>query len=146
LIVDVRYNLIGFFFLKRLLLPLIGLLLLPSVVTSGHLGTKKELIITTESTKQSIDLAKHLTEQGVVKYSAYWCPNCLYQSELFGKQAYEELNVVECARDGKNSQTQLCIDKKIEGFPSWEINGKIIIGAKTLKDLSELTGYRSGSD
>ena len=76
--------------MKRLLLPLIGLLLLPSVVTSGHLGTKKELIITTESTKQSIDLAKHLTEQGVVKYSAYWCPNCLYQSELFGKQAYEE--------------------------------------------------------
>ena len=131
---------------KRFLFILTGFILLPSVVNSEHFEPKKELIITTESTKQSIDLAKHLTEQGVVKYSAYWCPNCLYQSELFGKQAYEELNVVECARDGKNSQTQLCIDKKIEGFPSWEINGKIIIGAKTLKDLSELTGYRSGSD
>ena len=41
----------------------------------------------------------------------------------------------------KNSQTQLCIDKKIRAFPSWEINGKIIVGVKTLEELAELTGY-----
>ena len=50
--------------------------------------------------------------------------------------------MVECARDGKNSQTQFCIDKKIQGFPSWEINGTIIIGVQTLKELSILTGYK----
>ena len=33
-------------------------------------------------------------------------------------------NVIECTRDGKNSQTQLCINKNIKGFPSWEIDGK----------------------
>ena len=87
-------------------------------------------------------MAKYLKDNGVVKYSAYWCPNCLNQSELFGKQAYEELNVVECARDGKNSQTQLCIDKKIKGFPTWEINGKLILGVLSLKELSKLTGLR----
>ena len=127
--------------MKRFLLLLLAALALPISVNSNHLNTNKELIVSTESTKESIKLAKHLTNKGVVKYSAYWCPNCLYQSELFGKQAYKELTVVECARDGKNSQTQLCIDKKIEGFPSWEINGKIIIGVQTLKGLSELTGY-----
>ena len=111
-------------------------------VNSGHLKVQKELLVTSESTKESIALAKYLKGNGVVKYSAYWCPNCLDQSELFGKEAYKELKVVECARDGKNSQTQLCIDKKIEGFPSWEINGKIIIGVRTLKELSELTGYK----
>ena len=88
-------------------------------------------------------MAKYLKDNGVVKYSAYWCPNCLNQSELFGKQAYSELNVVECARDGINSQTQLCIDKKIKGFPTWEINGKLILGVLSLKELSKLTGFKN---
>ena len=103
--------------MKRLLKPLIVLLILPSVVNSSHLNDQRELIVTSESTRESIKLAKYLKDKGVVKYSAYWCPNCLNQSELFGKQAYRELNVVECARDGINSQTPLCIDKKLKGFP-----------------------------
>ena len=89
--------------MKRLLKPLIVLLILPSVVNSSHLNDQRELIVTSESTRESIKLAKYLKDKGVVKYSAYWCPNCLNQSELFGKQAYKELNVVECTRDGINS-------------------------------------------
>ena len=104
---------------------------------------QRELIVTSESTRESIEFAKYLKDKGVVKYSAYWCPNCLNQSELFGKQAYKELNVVECARDGLNSQTQLCIDKKIKGFPTWEINGKLILGVLSLKELSKLTGFKN---
>ena len=129
--------------MKRVLIPLLAFLLLPNPLRSSHLNNKKALIVTSESTKESIDFAKYLKNNGVIKYSAYWCPNCLNQSELFGKQAYKELNVVECANDGKNSQTQLCIDKKIKGFPSWEINGKIILGVLTLKELSTLTGYEN---
>ena len=129
--------------MKRLLIAIFSLLTLPNAVNTSHLNNQKELIVTSESTKESIDFAKYLKDYGVVKYSAYWCPNCLYQSELFGKQAYKELNVVECATDGINSQTQLCIDKKIQGFPSWEVNGKIFLGVLTLKELSKLTGYRN---
>ena len=129
--------------MKRLLIPLFAILSLPNLVHSSHLNNQKELIVTSESTQESIEFAKYLKENGVVKYSAYWCPNCLNQSELFGKQAYKELNVVECSRDGKNSQTQLCIDKKIKGFPSWEINGRIILGVLTLEELSDLTGYEN---
>ena len=128
--------------MKSLLLLLLATHAFPTIVNGEHLNVSKELKVISESTKESIALAKFLKNNGVVKYSAYWCPNCLDQSELFGKEAYKELNVVECARDGKNSQTQLCIDKKIEGFPSWEINGKIIIGVKTLNELSELAGYK----
>jgi len=102
--------------MKRLLIPLLVFLNLPSAVYSSHLNNQGELIVTSESTRESIELAKYLKDNGVVKYSAYWCPNCLIQSELFGKLAYRELNVVECARAGINSQTQLCIDKKIKGF------------------------------
>ena len=129
--------------MKQFLIPFFVVLALPKIVNSSHLNNQKELIITSESTKATIMFAKYLKNNGVVKYSAYWCPNCLNQGELFGKQAYKELNVVECARDGKNSQTQLCIDKNIEGFPSWEINGKIILGVLTLEELSTLTGYEN---
>ena len=129
--------------MKSLLIPLLFLLTLPNVVNSSHLNNQRKLIVTSESTKESIELAKYLNVKGVVKYSAYWCPNCLNQSELFGKHAYKELNVVECARDGINSQTQLCIDKNIKGFPTWEINGKLILGILSLKELSNLTGFKN---
>ncbi len=129
--------------MKRLLIPLLAFLTLPNAVHSSHLYNQREIIVTSESNKESIELAKFLNDKGVVKYSSYWCPNCLYQSELFGKQAYKELNVVECARDGINSQTQLCIDKKIKGFPTWEINGKLILGVISLKELSKLTGFKN---
>ena len=129
--------------MKRLLILLFAILTSPNALFSSHLYIPRELKVTSESTKETIKFAKYLKDSGVIKYSAYWCPNCLDQSELFGKKAYKELNVVECARDGKNSQTQLCIDKKIEGFPSWEINGKIILGVLTLEELSTLTGYEN---
>ena len=129
--------------MKRLLILLFVILTSPNALFSSHLYIPRELKVTSESTKETIEFAKYLKDSGVIKYSAYWCPNCLNQSELFGKQAYKELNVVECANDGKNSQTQLCIDKKIKGFPSWEINGKIILGVLTLEELSTLTGYEN---
>ena len=129
--------------MKRLLIPLLVFLSLPSVVHSSHLINQRKLTVNSESTRESIELAKYHTHYGVVKYSAYWCPNCLNQSELFGKQAYSELNVVECARDAINSQTQLCIDKKIKGFPTWEINGKLTLGVLSLKELSKLTGFKN---
>ena len=129
--------------MKRLLIPLVAFFALPTIVNSSHLSNSKELKVTSESSKETIEFAKYLKDSGVVKYSAYWCPNCLDQGELFGKQAYKELNVVECARDGINSQTQLCIDKKINGFPTWEINGKLILGVLSLKELSKLTGFKN---
>ena len=128
--------------MKRFLILLFVILISPNVLNSSHVYKPRELIVTSESTKETIKFAKFLKDSGVTKYSAYWCPNCLSQGELFGKQAYKELNVVECAIDGKNSKTQLCIDKQIKGFPSWEINGKIILGVQSLKELSRLTGYK----
>ena len=128
--------------MNRFLISLFAVLSLHNTVYSSHLYNQKELIVTSESTKESIEFAKYLTDYGVIKYSAYWCPNCHKQSELFGKQAYKELNVVECAKDGRNSQTQLCIDKQIKGFPTWEINGKLFLGVLTIQELSNLTGYK----
>ena len=122
--------------MKRLLLPLLAALILPLAAFAD-----KPPIITTTSTPSSIALAKHLKATGAVKYSAYWCPHCHDQNQLFGKKAAAQLKNVECAPDGENSQAELCQEKEVYGFPSWEINGVIDSGVKTLEELADLSGY-----
>ena len=58
--------------MKRLLIPLLVLLNLPSVVNSSHLNNQRELIVTSDSTRESMELAKYLKDNGVVKYSIYF--------------------------------------------------------------------------
>ncbi len=99
-------------------------------------------LVTSESSPAAVALADHLTSGGAVMYSAYWCPHCHEQKELFGKEASAKLNVVECAADGENNQADLCRSKGLEGFPSWEIKGTIESGVQSLDSLAERSGYR----
>ena len=94
----------------------------------------------------AIQLAKHLTAKNIILYNAYWCPHCHDQKEMFGKEAASNLSLVECAVDGKNNKAELCKNKGIVGYPSWEINGDIQSGIKTLEELSELSGYLGPRD
>ena len=38
---------------------------------------------------------------------------------------------------------ELCKEKGVKGFPTWEINGKIESGVKPLAKLAEMIGYKS---
>lgn len=105
-------------------------------------GRGVPLPVTTTSTPQTIALAEHLSSSGAVMYSAWWCPHCNDQKQLFGKEAAAQLKVIECAPDGRNSQKALCDTKKIEGFPTWEINGQLDSGVKSLQQLAELSGFQ----
>jgi len=102
--------------------------------------------ITTLSGESELQLARHLTSIGAKMYAAYWCPHCHDQKQLFGRQALALLTIVECAPDGRNSQTALCQEKKIEGFPTWEINGKMTSGTQTLQQLADVSGYKGLRD
>ena len=97
--------------------------------------------ITTTSSTQKVKFAKYLKDKNIVMYSAYWCPHCHDQKQLFGKQAVKELNIVECAKDGKNNKYEICQAKGIDGFPSWEINETIYSGTRDLNDLAIMAGY-----
>jgi hypothetical protein len=99
-------------------------------------------VVTTVSTPEAIALAEHLSRSGVVMYSAWWCPHCNDQKKLFGKEATARLTIVECAADGRDSQTERCAAKGIQGFPSWEIKGKLDSGVKSLQDLAERSGFK----
>jgi uncharacterized membrane protein len=98
--------------------------------------------VTTTSTPEAVALAEHLSAIGAVMYSAWWCPHCHDQKQLFGQEASKTLTVIECAADGLNSQQELCESKGLQGFPSWEIKGRIDSGAKPLERLAELSGFR----
>ena len=98
------------------------------------------------SSPEKIKLAEHLTNEGAVMYNAYWCPHCHDQKEMFGKEATKKLNLVECAKDGFNNKRELCEAKGITGFPSWEINGSIESGVKSLEELAKLSNYKDSRD
>ena len=103
-------------------------------------------LVIAESTPAKVALAEHLTATGVVMYSAFWCDHCRQQKEAFGRKAAKELTIVECAEAGQNSQRSLCESKGIEGYPTWEINGKLDSGVKDLKTLAGLSGFKGDTN
>ena len=119
---------------------------LPSVVAqplSGPLAQARNVLpqVTTTSSLAAIELARHLSRQGAVLYVAYWCPHCFEQKQMFGREAVSELKVVECAPDGFQNQAALCEQKQLVGYPSWEIDGQVDAGVKSLRRLSELSRF-----
>lgn len=102
--------------------------------------------ITTTSGESEIALARHLTKIGAKEYIAWWCPHCHEQKQLFGKEAYSEINQIECDPNGKNAQPKLCQAANIESYPSWEINGKLYPGVQSLAELGRISGYKGPSN
>jgi protein-disulfide isomerase len=98
--------------------------------------------VTTTSGAHEIALAKHLRKIGAKLYTAYWCPHCHSQKQRFGKEAVKQLEVVECDRNGVNPQPQLCRDKKVRGYPTWEINGTLYPGDQSLESIANFSKFR----
>lgn len=99
--------------------------------------------VTTTSGDAEIALAKHLTATGAKKYGAFWCPHCYEQKQLFGKEAFKEINYFECDPQGKNPQREACIAAGIESFPTWEVDGKLYPGTQILDELAKLSNYQN---
>jgi len=54
---------------------------------------------------------------------------------------------VECADDGRNVQVELCRSVEgLTGFPTWDINGELLVGAQSLETLAEASGYTGPRD
>jgi hypothetical protein len=82
--------------------------------------------------------AQCLKTSGAEFYGAFWCSHCQSQKELFGSSK-RYLPYIECSNPD-NTQTQICIDKKIEGYPTWIFkDGSILNGELSLETLAEKT-------
>lgn len=101
--------------------------------------------ITTTSGPAEIELAQHLASVGATKYTAYWCPHCYDQKQLFGEEAYNIVPHIECTPDGLNGEPERC-EGVVRAFPTWQIDGQIYEGTQTLERLAELTGYTGNTD
>ncbi|MFQ4136774.1 glutaredoxin family protein [Nodosilinea sp. PGN35] len=95
---------------------------------------------TTGASSYEAQLAQHLASTGGVMYGAYWCPHCADQKAMFG-DSVEQVPYVECAADGDNPQPELCEQKGIQGYPTWEIGGQLHPGVKSLADLAALSNF-----
>src|SRR3990167_4440305 len=84
--------------------------------------------------------AQCLTDQGTKIYSAYWCPNCTRQKDLFGN-SYRLLDDKECAVRGQNRNLTLCQNDGITSVPTWEFgDGERVSGVQPLESLAKRTG------
>ena len=110
----------------------------------NNLGTAKETSMKTitSSGTSEIALAQHLKIVGAKMYGSFTCDHCQAQKESFGKEAAGIINYIECNPQGKNARRDLCEAAKIQGTPTWEINGKFYQGQKSLQELADLSGYQ----
>jgi glutaredoxin len=84
------------------------------------------------------EFAQCLGTAGAKFYGAYWCPHCADQKALFEKSA--KLPYVECSTPDGKSQTPVCIEEKIEGYPTWKFaNGEVVGRVMQLEELAEKT-------
>lgn len=83
----------------------------------------------------NLPLAQCLKDKGATFYGAFWCPHCRSQKALFG-DAVSALPYVECSKPDQ-SQNQLCADKKITSYPTWEFaDGSRLTGEVPLAKLA----------
>ena len=106
--------------------------------TPGESG----LPITTASGTAEIALANHLKQVEAKMYGAFWCPHCHEQKQLFGQEASQAINYIECDPKGKKPQPELCEAAKIESFPTWKIKDKSVSGTQSLEELATMSGYQ----
>jgi hypothetical protein len=95
----------------------------------------------TPSQSAKLTLAQHLTSAGAKMYGTFWCGACQYQREEFG-EAFGQVVEIECDPRGKNPQPDLCRQAGVKAFPTWEVNGQLYQGVRSLDELADLSGYQ----
>jgi len=94
--------------------------------------------ITETSSKRALALAKDLKALDARMFGAFWCSHCYDQKQTLGKEAMKMLTYIECDKEGLNNQRPLCQEKKIPGYPTWEIAGSLHPGEQSLEELEEI--------
>lgn len=96
------------------------------------------LVVEGKKPGQYDNLGQCLDKSGTKFYGAWWCSHCQAQKKAFGK-SMKYVPYVEC-QTPDSKQKQICIDAKIEGFPTWVFpDGSRLTGEVPLKTLAEKT-------
>jgi thiol-disulfide isomerase/thioredoxin len=114
-----------------------------SVIILLILGTIATVVINKgqDNTPGKYDtFAQCLKDKGATFYGAFWCPHCKAQKALFGSSV-KLLPYVECSLPDASGPNQLCKDKKIAGYPTWEFTDgtRPFPGEASLQQLADKT-------
>ena len=98
---------------------------------------------TTDTTATNVPAGKYtavaqcLADKGVKFYGAFWCPHCQRTKASFGDAA-KLLPYIECSTPDQQGQTQICIDKKITGYPTWVYPGTttVLTGEHSIAEIA----------
>jgi uncharacterized membrane protein len=87
-------------------------------------------------------VAQCITEKGVNMYGSFRCGVCARERALFG-DSFQYINEIECHPRGENPQTELCLEKGIEGTPTWilEPDGVEVDRRVGFLDVDELAAF-----
>ncbi len=97
------------------------------VFSIASIGTNEQEALTDE-------FAQCLSEYGAAMYGTEWCSHCQDTKKLFG-DGFELINYVDCELN-----IDVCLDKAIEGYPTWIIDGQRYQGRASGEELANLTG------
>ena len=81
-----------------------------------------------------------IKNSGAVFYGAFWCPHCQAEKARFGSSE-KFLPYVECSTPDGQGQTQVCKDKGIQSYPTWQFANSTttVNGELELSDLAQRT-------
>lgn len=94
--------------------------------------------VTATSSERSLKIGEDLKSLDAKMFGAYWCSHCYEQKQRLGKEAYANVQYFECSKEGLNSKLDMCKEKKVPGYPTWEINGKLFPGDMYLDELEDI--------
>jgi uncharacterized membrane protein len=69
--------------------------------------------ISTHSDERMMKLAEKLRSKKARFYGAFWCEHCYRQKQMLGKEAFEKIEYIECAKNGRDSQYKLCRERDV---------------------------------
>jgi len=110
-----------------------------SIIILGIIVSSIHAYVAASEPGEYDELAACITQAGAVMYGTDWCPHCQEQKALFGK-SFKNVAYVNC-----DANQQLCVEKEIEGYPTWIIQSAEgepvrLAGATPLAQLANQTG------
>lgn len=118
----------------------IALVVMGSGCTPRRTSEAVNAVNSVPASPATLALVDHLNQQGATLYTTYWCPYCQQQQALFGS-AVAKLQVVECDPKGANARPEQCAQAQVSSYPTWQVNGQLYRGLRSLEELATLSGY-----
>ena len=111
------------------------------VIASAKDEKKKDIPappVTATSSQRALKIGDDLKDLNAKMFGAYWCSHCYEQKQRLGKEAFMNVQYMECAAEGLNSKADMCKERKVPGYPTWEINGNLYPGDMYLDELEDI--------